>query len=171
MTLHPYRLFFIPLLCSHLYSQSITSSAFSNGFAVSSNESHECSSVVGETFVGTTSGQDYLLFVGCQFIASDVRTDVSRLDTEGLPKEFSLSQNYPNPFNPSTTIPYEIPKSTFVSLKIYNTLGQLVATLVDAEKEAGYHQVQWSPNVPSGVYFYRLHAGGFVDTRRMILLR
>jgi flagellar hook assembly protein FlgD len=84
---------------------------------------------------------------------------------------FALEQNYPNPFNPSTTIPYELPKATFVSLKIYNTLGQLVVTLVDAQKEAGYHQVQWKPDVPSGIYFYRLQAGEFIGTKKMILLR
>jgi hypothetical protein len=98
---------------------------------------------------------------------------------ESLPKTICLAQNYPNPFNPSTTIRYDLPKSANVSLNIYNTLGQLVATLVDERKEPGYYTVQWKAQVLSGIYFYRLQAGdastgsarGFVETRKMILIR
>ena len=89
-----------------------------------------------------------------------------------LPHADMLSPNYPNPFNPSTTIGYSLSRTAVVSLRIFNTLGQLVATLVDGRKEAGYYQVQWSPsNIPSGIYFYRLQAGEFVQTKKMILLR
>ncbi|MCX6143541.1 MAG: carboxypeptidase regulatory-like domain-containing protein [Ignavibacteriales bacterium] len=96
-----------------------------------------------------------------------------------LPTSFAIGQNYPNPFNPSTTISYQLPMASWVSLNIFNTLGQLVATLVDEHKEPGYYQAKWNANVASGVYFYRLQAGdastgsarGFVDTKKMILLR
>ena len=88
-----------------------------------------------------------------------------------VPKVFALEQNFPNPFNPSTTILYDLPKSTRVSLNIYSTLGQLVATLVDERKEAGCYQATWNANVPSGIYFYRLQAGEFGETKKMILLR
>jgi hypothetical protein len=88
-----------------------------------------------------------------------------------LPTVFSLSQNYPNPFNPSTTIRYDLPKSANVNLKIFNALGQGVASLVNERKEAGYYQSIWNANVPSGIYFYRLQAGEFVETKKMILLR
>ena len=88
-----------------------------------------------------------------------------------IPSDFQLSQNYPNPFNPSTTIPYQLPKASQVSLKIFNTLGEVVAVLVDEQKEAGHYQVQWTPRVPSGVYFYRLQTGEFVDTKKMVLVR
>jgi polyhydroxybutyrate depolymerase len=88
-----------------------------------------------------------------------------------VPTRYSLDQNYPNPFNPSTTISYDLPKAANVTLKVYNTLGQLVASLVDEHKEAGSYQVQWNANVPSGIYFYRLQAGEFVETKKMILLR
>jgi predicted acyl esterase len=95
------------------------------------------------------------------------------------PTGFMMSQNYPNPFNPSTTIRYSLPKAANVSLKVYNTLGQLVATLVDEHKEAGSQQIQWNANVPSGIYFYRLEArhtegggpGEYVETKKMILLK
>jgi hypothetical protein len=100
-------------------------------------------------------------------------------DGKDIPKEYQLFQNYPNPFNPSTTIRYSLPKAANVSLRIFNTLGQEVALLLNEQKVAGYYQVQWNASVPSGMYFYRLQAGdastgsarGFVDTRKMILLK
>ena len=88
-----------------------------------------------------------------------------------VPAAFDLGQNYPNPFNPSTTVSYSCPKTAAVSLRIFNTLGQVVATLVDERKEAGYYQSTWNANVPSGIYFYRLQAGEFVETKKMILLK
>jgi hypothetical protein len=89
-----------------------------------------------------------------------------------LPQEVSLSQNYPNPFNPSTTIRYGLPQKSQVTLKVFNTLGQLVTTLVNGEQEAGYHEVRFDgSNLASGVYFYRLQAGDFVQTKRLLLLK
>ena len=90
---------------------------------------------------------------------------------ETVPLQFSLSQNYPNPFNPSTMIRYELPKASTVTLQIFNTLGQHVATLVEGAKEAGAHQVRWSANAPSGMYFYMLSAGDFVGTKKMVLAK
>jgi photosystem II stability/assembly factor-like uncharacterized protein len=89
----------------------------------------------------------------------------------GIAKQFELHQNYPNPFNPSTTIRYDVSMAANVSLKIFNTLGQVVATLVDEHSEAGFYHVEWNANVPSGVYFYRLQAGDFVESRKMVLLK
>ncbi|MDE3058375.1 MAG: T9SS type A sorting domain-containing protein [Bacteroidota bacterium] len=95
-----------------------------------------------------------------------------------IPKEYSLSQNYPNPFNPSTTISYAVPSRSRVTLYIMNTLGQRVATLVEGEKNTGYYQVEWSPNVSSGIYFYRIEATSlddpnkhFVDVKKLLLLK
>ncbi len=94
-----------------------------------------------------------------------------------LPFDFTLSQNYPNPFNPTTTIEYGLPVSTEVMIAIFNVLGQEVAVLVDGEKEAGYHTVTWDSRdaygsqVSSGVYFYRIQAGEFVETKKMLLLK
>ncbi|MFH0990018.1 MAG: FlgD immunoglobulin-like domain containing protein [bacterium] len=88
-----------------------------------------------------------------------------------IPRQFSLSQNYPNPFNPSTMINYALPKAASVTLKIFNVLGQLVTTLVDGYREAGYHQVQWNANVPSGIYYYRLQAGKFVETKKTVVVK
>lgn len=91
--------------------------------------------------------------------------------SRGVPTTFGLDQNYPNPFNPSTTIHYQVPKQMNVSLRVFNTLGQTVATLVNEQKETGDYQVQWNANVPSGVYFYRLQAGEFMETKKMILTK
>lgn len=94
-----------------------------------------------------------------------------------LPKVFALSQNYPNPFNPTTHIKYQLPKDVSVALKIYNVMGQHVVSLVDDVHKAGYYEVKWAGRdtngreLASGVYFYRLEAGDFVKTNKMILLR
>jgi len=99
---------------------------------------------------------------------------------QAAPKEFTLSHNYPNPFNPSTTIRYAIPNRSHIRLQIVNVLGQVVQELVNAEQEAGYHQVGWRPasGAASGIYFYRVEATAldnsgllFVETKKMLLLR
>ena len=97
-------------------------------------------------------------------------TDVD--DEEEIPTEFSLSQNYPNPFNPSTTIRYGLPEKAHVRLEMFNVLGQWVASLVDEVQEAGYHFVRFDgTGLASGLFFYRLRAGDFVETKRFLLLR
>jgi hypothetical protein len=85
---------------------------------------------------------------------------------------YSLSNNYPNPFNPTTNIQYAIGITQFVSLKIFDVLGTKIETLVNEERPAGIYELNWNAaNLPSGVYFYRLQAGEFVQTRKMILLK
>jgi hypothetical protein len=102
---------------------------------------------------------------------SEMITSVNS-STSGLPREFLLCQNYPNPFNPSTTIRYGLPERSHVSISVYNTLGQQVATPVNGEMEAGYHEVQFDASwLASGVYLYRLQAGSFVETRKLVLVR
>ena len=88
------------------------------------------------------------------------------------PGEISLGQNYPNPFNPTTTIRYGLPAKSHVTLTVFNTLGQQVAVLQNGEQEAGYHSVRFDGSrLASGVYFYRLQAGTYVETRKLVLLR
>lgn len=92
--------------------------------------------------------------------------------SDGIPISFTLGQNYPNPFNPTTTIKYEIPKSSFVTLKIYNIVGQLITTLVDGQKSVGTYAIQWNAaNVSSGIYIYRITAGNFSDAKKSIVLK
>ncbi len=89
-----------------------------------------------------------------------------------LPTRFSLDQNYPNPFNPSTTIRYELPKSSVVRLSVYDILGREVSVLVNERKNAGEYEVQFDArNLASGIYFYILQAGLFVETKKLLLVR
>ena len=101
----------------------------------------------------------------------------SRTPTGNIPTEFGLSQNVPNPFNPSTIVEYALPKDAQVNLSIYNVLGQHVKTLVDDMQRAGKQTVTWDGtdnggnSVASGVYFYKIRAGDFSSTKKMLLLK
>jgi hypothetical protein len=89
-----------------------------------------------------------------------------------FPKIYSISQNYPNPFNPSTTIQFQVPNFSFVNLKVYDVLGNEVATLVNEEKAAGSYEVSVNAKgLSSGIYFYTINAGNFIETKKMILLK
>jgi hypothetical protein len=93
-------------------------------------------------------------------------------DAGQLPQNYTLDQNYPNPFNPSTTITYAVPQNSFISLRVFDILGNEVQTLVDETKSAGTYTVSFdAASVPSGVYFYSLEAGNFVSTKKMLLLK
>ena len=101
----------------------------------------------------------------------DIVTDVRRQDVQ-TPAAWALDQNFPNPFNPSTTISFRLPFRSFVTLKIYDMMGRDVATVISEEMPAGNYSRQWEASTfPSGMYFYRLQAGAYTETKRMILLR
>jgi hypothetical protein len=130
------------------------------------------------TLVTGDSPQNVVRISDTDGTASQDKDQVARVN---LPKAFALGQNYPNPFNPSTTIAYDIPdtetSAVSVQLKVYNVRGQVVKALVDEAKDAGHYVVQWDgrnekgETVSSGVYFYRIKAGSFVTTRKMVLLK
>jgi hypothetical protein len=102
---------------------------------------------------------------------SQITTSVGTVASQ-LPGEYLLSQNYPNPFNPSTTITYELPKASQVSLTVYDILGRQVSALVNGKRDAGVHEVKFdAAGLSSGVYFYRLQAGDFVQSRKLMILR
>jgi hypothetical protein len=87
-------------------------------------------------------------------------------------QQFSLSQNYPNPFNPNTTIRYSIPKASFVNIRIYDILGREVKTLANEQKQAGNYSINFNGNnFASGIYFYRMQAGNFIQTKKLVLLK
>lgn len=121
-----------------------------------------------------SNGSTILLDVSPASVLVDVK------ENNLLPSEFSLEQNYPNPFNPSTSIRYDIPSKSFVTLKIFNTLGEEIKSLVNENKSAGSYEVKFDgSNLSSGVYFYRITAGnpslrsgqGFTQTKKLLLLK
>ena len=105
------------------------------------------------------------------WILDDVLSIIG-VEDEFSPVNFSLSQNYPNPFNPNTTIKYEISEMSFVTLKVFDLLGKEVATLINEEKPMGNYEIKFDGSkLTSGIYFYQLQAGAFVETKKMILLK
>lgn len=111
---------------------------------------------------------------GLSGLASLVGTTLVNVESnpQSIPNEFALYQNYPNPFNPSTTIKFALPERAKVTLSIYNLLGEKVIELVNGEMDAGYHEIQWNANgFASGVYFYTLQAGTFIETKKLILMK
>ena len=112
-----------------------------------------------------------------QALWNQLITNVEDQPAPGIPERFSLHQNYPNPFNPSTEIRYDLSQPVEVELAIYNLLGQRVRMLLNARQPAGFHTIQWDgkndagATVASGIYLYELRAAGFVETRKMMLLR
>jgi len=158
-------------LFASVYSQSSPS-----GVYVSTDDGANWKAIdMGLPAGGSLAANDQYLFVGMQGVwrrpLAEI-TSVGETPQSNQPETFSLSQNYPNPFNPSTQIRFEIPVSGFVSLKVFDLLGRQVATLVNEQREAGSYSLQWNgAKMPSGVYFYRLEASAFTETKKLILLR
>lgn len=101
----------------------------------------------------------------------DTTVGVEKVEEE-IPQCFTLYQNYPNPFNPATTIKFALPVVSRVKINVYNSLGQLVETLVDKEMESGYHEVNFDASrLASGVYLYQLQVENYISVKKMILLK
>jgi hypothetical protein len=101
----------------------------------------------------------------------------SKAVVETVPVEFGLQQNYPNPFNPSTMITFAVPQEANVTVQVYDITGKLVSTLVDTKMAAGHHNVEWTGTdsnglrVATGIYFYKMTAGSFVQTKKMLFAK
>lgn len=156
------------LLAQHQIAQSV----FANGETPTSNEDFRISGTLGQPLVGQSQNTSKTLYFGFWYQTIEIATNIEQLQDETLPQMFRLNQNYPNPFNPVTTISFELPTQVSVTLSVYNLLGRKVATLVDKELGAGRYTVAFEASgLASGVYFYRLEAGQFVNARKLTLLK
>jgi hypothetical protein len=112
------------------------------------------------------------VFTATRISGSGITVSVKEITGTVVPEAFALFQNYPNPFNPTTTISFSLPSRSFVSLKIFDLLGKEVTTIVSGEMQEGSYSRTWNAaNISSGIYFYRLQAGTFTETKKLILLR
>ena len=102
----------------------------------------------------------------------DITVVLGDLQSYLAPSEFALSAAYPNPFNPSTTMDLSLNEAGYVSVNVYNVMGQMVSTLMSGHMDAGYHSISWDANnMPSGMYLVRVQAGSNVETQKLMLLK
>lgn len=161
------------LIASVTLGQSqIPVSVISSGGEKSSSVSFILNSTVGEPFIGKSVSSTNQQNIGFWYVyKQSTITDVEKEDGT-IPTEFKLEQNYPNPFNPSTIIKIGVPERSNVLLKIYDILGGEVTTLVDEDMEAGWYERSFNASeLSSGVYIYRMKAGNFINTKKMLLLK
>jgi hypothetical protein len=134
------------------------------------------------TFSSLTKEQQYYWRVqGSNIVGSGPWSDVWNFtaaipagvkEEKGLPAEYSISQNFPNPFNPSTTIKFALPRAALTKITIYDLLGREIEIIVNKEMEAGYHKVNFDAGyLQSGVYFYKIQSGNYIQTKKMILIK
>jgi len=106
------------------------------------------------------------------FIAQNFSTPYLKKIGSNLPVTYNLYQNYPNPFNPTTTFQFDLPRKEFVNIELFDVLGQKVKTLLNEQKDAGSYKIDFNgSNLSSGTYFYKITAGDFVKTNRMVLVK
>ena len=127
------------------------------------NNNLNCVKIIGNNF--------FITGVWGTIITGNIVTSVNE-KTKIYPIQFVLAQNYPNPFNPTTRIRYSIPHLEKVVLKVYDILGKEIATLVNEEKAAGNYEVKFDGSkLSSGVYFYQMRAGDFIETKKFVLIK
>jgi len=161
--------------------RSVFASTDSDGVFLSTNNGTDWTAVntgLAGTIVATLVVSDTYLFAGTygggvwRRPLSEMITSVQQNNDGGAPRVFALEQNYPNPFNPSTRISYQLPAQSHVTLKVFDVLGREVKALVNEEMKAGSYETTFDASgLASGLYFYRLQAGEFVSTKRLLLMR
>ena len=162
--------FIFPLKAQYKLERSV----FGSGGGMNISDNNSLIGTFGQTFVGVSANTVNEVYSGYWYIN---QTLVGIADRQVIPKKFELFQNYPNPFNPATTINYSIPAfetghAPSVHLKVFDILGREVASLVNETKTPGNYKVNFNAsNLASGVYFYRLQAGNFIQTKKMILMK
>ena len=154
------------------YEVSATTTTYDEWEELSFDFSGAQSNVYQKVVVLPDFGAEYQNYWYFDDIRLTDENDTEIVHSASVVKSYQLAQNYPNPFNPATTIAFAVPKSCQVTLKLYDTLGREVATLVDEEKQAGeYNVLLDAEGLTSGVYFYKLQAGEFREYRKLLLLK
>ncbi len=153
-----------------LFTDSGIKQVSGNSYVVTRNDT---SALKITTFESVPDNNNWILASYNRFFQSlGIPTEVNHASNLSIPKQFMLSQNYPNPFNPATTIEYELVTEGFVTLVVYDILGRKVAVLTNEKKSPGSYRVSFDASaLPTGVYLYRLQAGSFVETRKMIVAK
>ncbi len=157
---------------SEIFQTNLTRKEYEDFYTAGTieREWQQVSKGIGETLLGYSGG--YIELVGAIINGVKYGSVTSVEKTTSTSKFFNLNQNYPNPFNPSTMISYSIPENSFVSLNVFNSLGQVVSTLVSEHQPAGSYNIDFnSENLSSGIYFYRIQTNDFTKTIKMVLLR
>jgi hypothetical protein len=167
-----FSLITLPFFINAQTNSDVQWSVFDNGFSTSINNNSSILSQIGEPLTGKSNNETSEVTGG--FLAGIIilNSVTSINDNQNKPLSYELYQNFPNPFNPTTKIKYSIARASYVKLKIYDIIGSEVAELVNEEKPIGSYEV-WldGSKLASGVYIYRLQAGSFINTKKMILLK
>lgn len=166
-------LILMTLFASRTEAQNkIASSVLGSGGTTTSGNNNRIVGTLGQNLIGVSSNANNISNAGFWYQATDLITSVEQIENDLLPTEFRLEQNYPNPFNPSTTIQFALPKTSNITIKIYDILGREVATLIDEEYQPGQYKIIFEAGqLASGLYVYRIQAGDFRETKKLMLLR
>ena len=149
----------------------IPASVFGNG-GTATTGNYRISGTLGQSMIGSSSSTSIKNFAGFWFSQRSITTSIDRNTIKQLPTDYRMEQNYPNPFNPSTVIEFSIPHSCNVSLKVFNQLGQEIATLISEELHSSKYKINWDASgISSGVYYYQIRAGDFIQTKKLLLIR
>ena len=155
-----------------LNAQELHRNILASGGAITSDGANTLRSTVGQPAIGTVGNTTVQHGAGFWYGTVGLVTSVEAVREESLPESFRLDQNYPNPFNPVTTIRFAVPKRTHVSLLLFDVMGRRVLTLVDETFAPGEYKVQLDAGkLGTGVYFYRMRASGFTQTRKLTVLK
>ena len=144
---------------------------FGNGDDVVSGDANQIHGTVGQSVIGITTNSKNIQSLGFWYHAKDLVTAIEQI-SDIMPDEYRLEQNYPNPFNPTTTIQFSIPKPSFVTIILFNVRGEKVTKLIEEEKQPGVYQTIFDASeLATGVYFYRINAGEFVQMKKLMILK
>ena len=160
------------LFDANLFAQvKIKNSVLGTGGAIVTSESNRVVATVGQPMIGAAKNTAHSHHAGFWYQVDILITSVEQI-SDAVPDDYLLEQNYPNPFNPSTTIQFALPKQSDVTLELYDLLGRKVTTLLDENKPAGIHKIEFDAvNLPSGVFFYVIRTEEFSQVKKLMVLK